>query len=151
MSAFTEAEIEYLNSQGLGRIATVGADGMPHVIPVAVFYDPRTQALVIGSNADLAGMAATKKFRDAQRRPKVAVVVDDRTPRFIEVRGDAETYTDGGEEIGQRLKARFRFSPAWIRIRPRGTLAARTSTGVGSDRRRRDHRRRRRGRADAGR
>ena len=35
MSAFTEAEIEYLNSQGLG------------------------------SNADLAGMAATKKFRDA--------------------------------------------------------------------------------------
>jgi hypothetical protein len=35
---------------------------------------------VIGSNAELAGMAATKKFRDAQRRPKVAVVVDDRTP-----------------------------------------------------------------------
>jgi hypothetical protein len=54
-----------LDSQGLGRIATVGADGMPHVIPVAVFYEPRTQALVIGSNADLAGMAATKKFRDA--------------------------------------------------------------------------------------
>jgi PPOX class F420-dependent enzyme/OxyR family protein len=78
MSAFTDAEIEYLNSQGLGSIATVGADGMPHVIPVGVFYDPQTQAVVIGSNAELAGMAATKKFRDAQRRPKVAVVVDDR-------------------------------------------------------------------------
>ena len=34
MSAFTDAEIEYLNSQELGRIATAGADGMPHVIPV---------------------------------------------------------------------------------------------------------------------
>lgn len=123
MSAFTDAEIEYLNSQVIGRIATVGAGGMPHVIPVAVFYDPQTQALVIGSNAELASMAATKKFRDAQHRPKAAVVVDDRTPRFIEVRGEAETYTEGGEEIGKRLNAPFRFSPAWIRIRPRRIVA----------------------------
>ena len=35
MSVFADAEIEYLNDQGLGHIATVGADGMPHVIPVA--------------------------------------------------------------------------------------------------------------------
>jgi pyridoxamine 5'-phosphate oxidase family protein len=123
MSAFTDAEIEYLNSQVIGRLATVGAGGMPHVIPVAVFYDPQTQALVIGSNAELASMAATKKFRDAQRHPKAAVVVDDRTPRFIEVRGEAETYTEGGEEIGRRLNAPFRFSPAWIRIRPRRIVA----------------------------
>lgn len=123
MSVFTDAEIEYLNSQRLGRIATVGADGTPHVIPVAVFYDPQAQALVIGSNAELADMAATKKFRDARRRPKAAVVVDDRTPRFIEVRGEAETGTEGGEEIGHRLSAPFRFSPAWIRIRPRRIVA----------------------------
>jgi hypothetical protein len=31
MSAFTDAEIEFLNSQRLGRLATVGADDMPHV------------------------------------------------------------------------------------------------------------------------
>jgi pyridoxamine 5'-phosphate oxidase family protein len=119
MSVFTDAEIEYLNDQGLGHIATVGADGMPHVIPVAVFYDPQAEALVIGANAQLADMAATKKFRDARRRPKVAVVVDGRGPHFIEVRGDAETYTDGGEDIGERLGAPFRFSPSWIRVRPR--------------------------------
>jgi Pyridoxamine 5'-phosphate oxidase len=39
MSAFTDAEIEFVTSQRLGRLATVGADGMPHVMPVAVFYD----------------------------------------------------------------------------------------------------------------
>ena len=49
--------------------------------------------------------------------------MDDPTPRFIEVRGEAETYTGGGEEIGKRLNARFRFSPAWIRIRPRRIVA----------------------------
>jgi pyridoxamine 5'-phosphate oxidase family protein len=123
MSAFTDAEIEFLNTQRLGHIATVGADGMPHVIPVAVFYDPPEQALVIGSNVELAGMAATKKFRDVQRRPKAAVVVDDRSPRFIEVRGEAEAYTEGGEEIGHRLGAPFQFSPAWIRIRPHRIVA----------------------------
>jgi pyridoxamine 5'-phosphate oxidase family protein len=123
MSVFTDAEIEYLNDQRLGRLATVGADGMPHVIPVAIFHDPQTQTLVIGSNAQLADMAATKKFRDARRRPKVAVVVDDRGPRFIEVRGDAETYTEGGEDIGKRLGAPFRFSPSWIRVRPRRIVA----------------------------
>jgi pyridoxamine 5'-phosphate oxidase family protein len=123
MSVFTDAEVEYLNRQRIGRMATVGADGMPHVIPVAVFYDPQAQVLVIGSNAELADMAGTKKFRDARRTPKVAVVIDDGSPHFLEVRGEAETPIEGGEEIGRRLGAPFRFSPAWIRIRPRRVVA----------------------------
>ena len=35
MSVFSDAEIEYLASQRLGRLATVGHDGMPHAVPVA--------------------------------------------------------------------------------------------------------------------
>jgi pyridoxamine 5'-phosphate oxidase family protein len=121
MSAFTDAELEFLNSQRLGRLATVGADGMPHIVPVAVFYDPEADALVIGANAQFgeAVMAASKKFRDAQRRPKAAVVFDDPGPRILEVRGDTETRLDGGEEVGARLGAPFRFCAAWILIRPR--------------------------------
>ena len=125
MSTFTDAEIEFLNSQRLGRLATVGADGMPHVVPVAVFYDPEAEALVIGANADFgeAVMTKSKKFRDAQRRSKVAIVVDAPSPRILEVRGEAETHLDGGEDVGTRLGAPFRFSPAWIRVRPRRIVA----------------------------
>ncbi len=125
MSTFADAEIEYLNSQPLGRIATVGPDCGPHVTPVGVFHDPDTQAIVIGG----LDMAASKKFRDAQRRPDVALVIDDLaavdpwTPHGIEIRGRAETHTDGGEEVGKRLGAGFPFNPAWIRIRPRRILA----------------------------
>ena len=121
MSAFTESEIEFVVAQRLGRLATVGADGTPHVIPVAVFYDPREDALVVGANADFGDdvMAKSKKFRDAQRRPRVAVVVDIPSPRVLEVRGDAETYTEGGAEVGQRVGAPFRFGPAYLLIRPR--------------------------------
>ncbi len=129
MSTFTDAEVEYLNSQPLGRIATVGPDGRPHVTPVGVFYDPETQTIVIGGHAG-SNMAASKKFRDAQRHADVAFVVDDLaavdpwTPRLIEIRGRAETHTDGGEEVGKRISANVMpFVPAWIRIRPRRIVA----------------------------
>jgi pyridoxamine 5'-phosphate oxidase family protein len=125
MSAFTDAEIEFVNSQRLGRLATVGADGMPHVVPVAVFYDPDADALVIGANAGFgeAVMTSSKKFRDAQRRPKAAVVIDDPGPRILEVRGQAETHLAGGQEAGRRVGAPFSFAPAWISIRPRRIVA----------------------------
>ncbi len=132
MSTFTDAEIEYLNSQTLGRIATVGPDGRPHVMPVGVFYDPEAQTIAIGSVGD---MAASKKYRDAARRPDVALVVDDVasvdpwTPRGIEIRGRAETLTEGGEEVGTRLGAGFPFNAAWIRVHPRRILA----WGIDSD------------------
>ena len=120
MSVFTDAELEFVNSQRLGRLATVGADGMPHVVPVAVFYDPEAEALVIGANVQFgeAVMVSSKKFRDAQRRPKLAVVIDAPSPRILEVRGYAETYLEGGEVVSTRLNAPFRFASAWIRIRP---------------------------------
>jgi pyridoxamine 5'-phosphate oxidase family protein len=125
MGAFTDAELEFLNGQRLGRFATVGADDMPHITPVAVFYDPDAEALVIGANAQFgeAVMTSSKKFRDAQRRSKVAVVIDDPGPRILEVRGHAETHLDGGEDVGLRVGAPFRFVPAWIRVRPRRIVA----------------------------
>lgn len=128
MGTFTDAEVEYLNSQPLGRLATVGPDGRPHVTPVGVFYDPETRTIVVGGHAG-SNMARSKKFRDACRQPDVAFVVDDLasfdpwTPRFVEIRGRAEAHTDGGEEVGRRLGASMAFDPAWIRIVPRRIIA----------------------------
>ena len=128
---FTDAEVEYLISQPLGRLATVGRDGRPHVMPVGVFWDPDSRAVVIGGH----NLAASRKFRDAQHRPDVALVVDDLaaidpwTPRGIEIRGHAETHTSGGEEVGRRARASFTFEPAWIRIRPHRILAWGIDTG----------------------
>ena len=45
MSAFTASEIRYLISQRLGRLATVGADGQPHVVPVGFRYNPDEDAI----------------------------------------------------------------------------------------------------------
>jgi len=132
MSTFTTSEIEYLNSQALGRLATVGKDGKPHVMPVGVFLDPESETIVIGSAAP---MIKSKKFRDARSNPDVAVVIDDLAsvdpwaPRGLEVRGVAEAHLTGGVEVGQRLGANFPFNEVYLRIQPRRVVAWGIDTG----------------------
>ena len=73
MSVFTAREIEYLQGQPLGRLATAGSDGQPHVVPVSFKYNPESDAIEIGGHE----FAKRKKFRDIRDNPKVAFVVDD--------------------------------------------------------------------------
>ena len=49
MSAFTPAEIAYLESQRIGRLATVSAAGEPHVVPVNFRYNGSKQAVPAGA------------------------------------------------------------------------------------------------------
>lgn len=114
MSEFTDEEREYLTEQRLGRLATVGPDGRPHVVPVGFTYAADDDSIRISGH----DFSETKKFRDAERHPKVAFVVDDLAsidpwqPRGIEIRGRAETYRDGGSEVGPGSGS------AWIAISP---------------------------------
>lgn len=98
MSHFTEAEIAYLQSQRLGRFATTGADGAPHVVPVVFTYNPANDSIeFFGAN-----LAASKKTRDIQRDPRVAFVIDDVLPpwqaRGIEIRGTAAFIAADGSD-----------------------------------------------------
>ena len=93
MSVFTEAERDYLGGgRQLGRIATVGADGTPHVVPVAWIYNAARDTIDVGGH----GLEQTKKFRDIARTCRAAIVIDDLAstdpwhPRGIEVRGRGE-------------------------------------------------------------
>jgi pyridoxamine 5'-phosphate oxidase family protein len=114
MSSFTAAEITYLQSQRLGRLATVGPDGQPHVVPVGFRYNPELDTIDIGGH----DFAKRKKYRDVQRNPRVAFVVDDLAsvspwrPRMIEIRGVAEIVESGGEQVIPG------FDPQMFRIRP---------------------------------
>ncbi len=49
MTAFSEAEIEYLTGERrLGRLATVEKDGLPHVVPVGMWHYNSEMASTIG-------------------------------------------------------------------------------------------------------
>ncbi len=112
MSKFTPAEIEYLKSQRLGRLATIDARGELHVVPVSFRYNPDHDTIDIGGH----NIVPTKKYRDALRYGRVALVVDDaltpRRPRFVEVRGTVQAVPEGGKAINPR------FAPAILRITP---------------------------------
>ena len=119
MSVFTEEEIEYLRSQTLARIATVGPDGHPHVIPVTFWFNEELDTIDIGGIAFGEG----KKWRDAKQNPKVTFLLDDtfgsgkdRQARALEVRGQAELHETGGNEINPRFP---NFAPQFFRIRPK--------------------------------
>ena len=119
MSHFTDKEIDYLRSQRLARMATVGSDGSPHVVPVGYRLDADAGAIEIGGH----GLSGSKKWRDLQANPRIAVAIDDLvsvnpwTPRGIEVRGRAELHTAGGEKFGPG------WDSAWIRIVPERILS----------------------------
>ncbi len=96
MNALSEAERAYLGERRLGRLATVGRDGTPHVTPVGWQYDADTDTIVVSGR----NFAASKKFRDVARSERAAIVVDDLAstdpwrPRGIEVRGRAEAIAE---------------------------------------------------------
>lgn len=114
MSAFTDREITYLRGQRLGRLATVGDDGSPHVVPVGFRLEPEAGVIDVGGH----GLSRSKKWRDLKANPRVAIVIDDLestqpwSPRGIEVRGRAELHDDGGQKFGPGWDA------AWLRILP---------------------------------
>jgi len=94
MSNFSKEELGYLEGERrLGRVATVGTDGTPHVTPVGWSLDAEGKAIEVGGR----GFEGTKKFRDVKRSGRAAIVIDDLAstdpwrPRGVEVRGSAET------------------------------------------------------------
>ncbi|WP_328928314.1 PPOX class F420-dependent oxidoreductase [Streptomyces sp. NBC_00190] len=109
---FSEAELTYLRSQRLGRLATVDATGQPQANPVG-FFPQEDGTILVGGMA----MGTTKKWRNLQRNPRLALVVDDLVNtnpwrvRGVEIRGHA-TLEVGPHELGPH------FSPEVIRIHP---------------------------------
>jgi pyridoxamine 5'-phosphate oxidase family protein len=117
MSVFTDKEIEYLAGQRLGRIATVGADGQPHVVPTSFRYNPDHDAIDVGGLR----MSQTKKVRDVRRSGRATIVVDDVLPpwqpRMIEIRGTAEVVPSGGKALMDS------FEDTVVRITPTRIIA----------------------------
>ena len=112
MSAFTEKELEYLTGQRLGRIATVGADGQPHVVPTSFRYNPDYDAIDVGGLRT----SQTKKVRDVRHAGCASIVVDDVlppwSPRMLEIRGTAEVLSSGGKALSDN------FEDTIVRITP---------------------------------
>jgi pyridoxamine 5'-phosphate oxidase family protein len=112
----TDAERAYVQSQPLGRLATVDVSGAPQNNPIGVFLDEETGDIVIGGHA----MGATRKFRNVQANPQVALVIDDLvsadpwTVRGIEIRGTAVALSDVEPPVSFMSREVIRITPTWV-------------------------------------
>ncbi|WP_219471088.1 PPOX class F420-dependent oxidoreductase [Nonomuraea rhizosphaerae] len=113
---FTPAELDYLATQPIGRLATVSPDGQVQANPTNFFVDAGTGTIVIGGHA----LGASKKFRNVQRGSTVAFVVDDLAtvdpwaPRGIEVRGTAVALTDHEPPVPSFSREIIKITPVKI-------------------------------------
>ena len=104
MGVFTDAELEYLATQRLARLATASRAGVPDVS--AVGFGVEADAIVSG------GMDITKtvRYRHLGENPRATIVIDDLAsvepwrPRGIKVRGRAVIEDDNG-------RPRIRITP----------------------------------------
>lgn len=78
---FTDSELEFLKTQRLARLATVGPTGWPHVVPVMYRL---TDDGAFDFDAD--GV----KLRNITAEPRAALVVDGSPKRGVAVQGRTE-------------------------------------------------------------
>jgi pyridoxamine 5'-phosphate oxidase family protein len=114
MSVFSQQELDYLAGRRLGRLATIGSDGLPHVVPLGWSYNPALDTIDVGGR----DFARTKKFRNVKANPKVALVIDDVLPpwrpRSVMVRGEAEALDDATGADGEHLGPIIRIHPSQV-------------------------------------
>lgn len=91
-SPFAKVELDYMDSQPIGRLATAQPNGTLQASPVGFRYNPETATMDIRGY----GMARSRKYRNVADNGRAAFVVDDvlsTNPwrvRCLEIRGHAE-------------------------------------------------------------
>lgn len=113
--SFTDAEVAYLRSQPLARIATQ-ADGQPDVVPVALEFDG-ADCWVGGSGQSV---LRTRKFRNiAAGNELVALVIDDLVSfdpfvvRGMRIYGRAQPPVERVGMVGPGFYARITPTVSW--------------------------------------
>ncbi len=115
---FSDAELEYLGSQRLGRLATLRPDGTLQNSPVGFEIDEAAGVIDIRGR----DLGNSRKFHNVADNGQVAFVVDDIASvdpwvvRCLEVRGVAEALTDQGSPAPY-------LSGEVIRIHPRRIIS----------------------------
>jgi pyridoxamine 5'-phosphate oxidase family protein len=114
--SFTDDESTYLRSQPIARVATLGADGQPDVVPLAFEFDG-TFFWIGGSGP---AVANTRKIRNIRAgRRKIALVIDDLVSfdpfiaRSIRIYGLADQPVERDGMVGPGIYTRITPTISW--------------------------------------
>jgi len=94
MASWTAEARHFLESHRIGHLATAGADGAPHVVPVCYALDDDALYFVADEKPKRRPARSLLRLRNLRANPRAAVVVDDWDEdwtrlAFVLVRGPA--------------------------------------------------------------
>ena len=86
----------------VARLATVGPDGRPHLVPVCYATDGRAYYSAIDAKPKRTPPERLARVRNIRANPRVTLLIDHyeedwRALRYVMVQGQAELITDGPE------------------------------------------------------
>jgi PPOX class probable F420-dependent enzyme len=77
MASWTAETRRFLEAHRVGHLATAGADGAPHVIPVCYALDDDAVYVVADLKPKRGPARALRRLRNVRANPRAALVVDD--------------------------------------------------------------------------
>src|SRR5438876_8827465 len=75
-TTLTEAETTFVAAQRVARLATAGAEGNPHVIPVCYAFDGKRFYTPLDEKPKRVTEHKLRRVRNIEVRPEVALVID---------------------------------------------------------------------------
>lgn len=72
-----EASRRYVLSRRVARLATAGADGRPHVVPLCYAFDGEAFYFVVDDKPKRMSAGSLKRIRNIEANPRVALLIDD--------------------------------------------------------------------------
>lgn len=103
-----DSHLDILSSKAFAHVATIGPDGAPQNNPVWFDWD--------GTHLLFSQTTGRQKYRNVQRRPKVAIsILDEANPyRYLEIRGTvAEIVDDEGNAFIDSMAQKYMGQPSY--------------------------------------
>ena len=101
-SALTQATRRFLAEQRSARLATVDAEGRPHIVPIVFVYEGDVVYTPIDRKPKSVGPERLRRVRNIRANPNVQVLVDRygedwKSLGYVQLRGSAELIDSGAE------------------------------------------------------
>ena len=114
MASWTPEARRFLESHRVGHLATAGADGAPHVVPVCYALDDAALYFVADEKPKRRPARELQRLRNLRANPHAALVVDDWDEdwtrlAWVLVRGPARVLSDSGAHAAAVALLRARY------------------------------------------
>ncbi len=138
MEELSTEQLDFVNAEQAGRLATADAKGQPHVIPVCYACDGSSFYIALDTKPKRVAQRQLKRIRNILENPQVALVIDHYSDdwsrlAYLLVRGTAEMIPPGEDEH-KRATALLRERYAQYQAMPideQPVIAIRPSSVVG--------------------